>query len=1178
MDQIIRILQLEDNPVDSEHVRSRLEAAGLVCRINRVWTHTQFETALRQDKADIILSDFQLLRYDGISALKLAREIRPDVPFVFVSGMPGEEAAISGLTQGAADYVLKHNLERLESAIKQAVTKGRKCLEQKRLEQDEAKPYPIKQLGTFFDNVAIPLCFINKKTSMLHFNARFEETFGYSREDIPTLKEWWQLAYPDPDYREWVLSKCFEEIERATRTGTDIEPIEYNVTCKNGDVRAMVVLGSFIDQNLLLTFFDITKRKQAEDALRESEELFSAAFHASPSLIAITSLDGTLLEVNEGYSRMLGYSKAESIGKTTAELSIWGNPEDRAVFISHLKADGQITDFETTLRHKDGSILTVIDSARIITLKDETCVLSIVHDISERKHAEEILINSEKRYHMVFENSPIALWEEDFSKVKHFFDDLKQKGITDLNKYFTQHPEALMQCVGWVEIVDVNNAALMLHGAANKEELLKSLNNVFTPESLETFQHGLVCLWNKEIKMSRDAVVMTLSGEQRYVTVSFAVCPGYEETLSKILVSTADITERKRAEEKELHSDQRLRLHKEMSPLGFLEWDENFRAIEWNAACERIFGYTREEAVGRHARELILPKEVHGLVDGIFKRMMNLTGGQHSVNKNITKDGRIIICEWFNTTLVNKDGKAIGVASVCNDITEQKRVEESIRKLSQAVEQSPVSILITDTDGKIEFVNTKFTQITGYTHDEAMGVNPRMLKSGKTPHGVYKRLWETISSGEVWQGELQNRKKNKELFWEQATIAPVRNADNITTHYVAVKEDITERKKMEEQFRQTQKMEAVGQLAGGVAHDFNNMLSVIVGHAEMVMENPELPVSLQKDIKGILAASHRSTDITRQLLAFARKQTILPKVLDLNRSVEVTLKLIRRLIGEDIDLLWQPGSNLQPIKMDPSQVDQILVNLCVNAKDAINGMGKITIETKNADLDHTYCGEHEGFCPGRYVMLAISDNGAGMDEQTMEKIFEPFYTTKETGKGTGLGLATIYGIVRQNNGFVNAYSEVGYGSTFKIYLPRHAAPKEKLQTKQPALPTARPDELILVVEDEIPVLDMVHQMLERCGYSVLASSSPGEAVRIVEEHSDKISLLLTDLVMPEMTGPSLAKKLQILKPGLNCLFMSGYTDNVIAHHDIVSEDIHFIQKPFTMQEMAAKIRNVLDGL
>ncbi len=657
MNQIIRILQLEDNPVDSEHVRSRLEAAGLVCRINRVRSHTQFETALRHDKADIILSDFKLLEYDGISALKLARELRPEIPFVFVSGTPGEEAAIKGLTQGAADYVLKRNLERLETAIKRAVAKGRKFLEQKRLEQDEAKPNTIKQIGTFFDNVAIPLCLVNKETSTLHFNARFEETFGYSREEIPTLKEWWQLAYPDPDYREWVLNKCFEEMERATGTGTDIEPIEYDVTCKNGDVRTMVVFGSFIDQNLLLTFFDVTKRKRAENALRESEELFSAAFHASPSLIAITALDGTLLEVNDGYSRMLGYSKAESIGKTTTELSLWGDPKDRDIFISRLKADGQITDLETTLRHKDGSILTVIDSARIIKLKNETCVLSIVHDISERKHAEEVLRNSEKRYHLVFENSPVPLWEEDFSKVKRFFDDLKQKGITDLNKYFAQHPEAVMQCIERVEIIDVNNAALMLHGAANKEELLKSLNNVFTPESLETFRQGLVCLWNKEITMSQDAVVMTLSGELRYVTVSFAVCPGFEETWSKILVSTVDITERKRAEEKVLHSDQRLRLHKEMSPLGFLEWDENFQVVEWNAACERIFGYAREEAVGRHARELILPKEVHGLVDKIFERLMNLTGGRHSVNENITKDGRIIICEWFNTPLVNKDGK-----------------------------------------------------------------------------------------------------------------------------------------------------------------------------------------------------------------------------------------------------------------------------------------------------------------------------------------------------------------------------------------------------------------------------------------------------------------------------------------------------------------------------------------
>ena len=358
----------------------------------------------------------------------------------------------------------------------------------------------------------------------------------------------------------------------------------------------------------------------------------------------------------------------------------------------------------------------------------------------------------------------------------------------------------------------------------------------------------------------------------------------------------------------------------------------------------------------------------------------------------------------------------------------------SIRKLSQAVEQSPVSIVITDVAGRIEFVNAKFTQITGYAFAEALGRTPYLNPAKRRPRstGGFGRP----SFGGVWQGEFHNRKKSGELFWEQATIAPVRDEDNVITHYMAVKEDITERKKLEEQLRQAQKMEAVGQLAGGVAHDFNNMLGVIIGHAELALGKADLDDQCATILKKFCSRFSFSRNYP-QLLAFARKQTIAPKILDLNETVEGLLKLLRRLIGEDIDLAWLPGPRLWPVKMDPSQVDQILANLCVNARDAIAGVGRITIETQKAAFDDEYCAEHRGFSPGEYVMLAVSDNGSGMDKPTMDKIFEPFFTTKGMGKGTGLGLATVYGIVKQNEGFINVYSEPGHGSTFKIYLPRH---------------------------------------------------------------------------------------------------------------------------------------------
>jgi nitrogen-specific signal transduction histidine kinase/ActR/RegA family two-component response regulator len=395
--------------------------------------------------------------------------------------------------------------------------------------------------------------------------------------------------------------------------------------------------------------------------------------------------------------------------------------------------------------------------------------------------------------------------------------------------------------------------------------------------------------------------------------------------------------------------------------------------------------------------------------------------------------------------------------------------------------------------------------------------------------------------------------------------------------------DITERKRAEDergklqaQLNQAQKMESVGRLAGGIAHDFNNMLSVIIGHTEIALDQVDSAQPLHEDLDEILRAAHRSAHLTRQLLAFARKQTISPKVLDLNETVEDMLKMMRRLIGEDIDLLWKPGRDFWPVKVDPAQIDQILANLCVNARDAISGVGKVTIETVNVTFDEAYCANHIGFVPGEFVLLAVSDDGCGIDKETQEKLFEPFFTTKGVGQGTGLGLATVYGIVKQNNGFINVYSEPGQGTTFKIYLPRHQGKAEQMQKEGPAAPAVHGHETILLVEDEPAILSMGKAMLERLGYRVLTAGTPGEAIRLAEEHPGEIHLLMTDVVMPEMNGRDLAKNLLSLYPNLKRLFMSGYTANVIVHHGVLDEGVHFIQKPFSRKDLAAKVREALE--
>jgi len=608
---------------------------------------------------------------------------------------------------------------------------------------------------------------------------------------------------------------------------------------------------------------------------------------------------------------------------------------------------------------------------------------------------------------------------------------------------------------------------------------------------------------------------------------------------------------------------------------AIISTDRDGNITSWNRGAERIYGYGESEVLGRH-ESMLAPPELAGEMTALMARMERAEQLPPLESVRQRKDGERIHVSLTLAPIRDAQGGVIGASAIGRDITARKAAEEERNRLATAIEQAAETIVITDTSGTIQYVNPAFERITGYSRSEAIGSNPRLVKSDKQDAGYIRAMWATLVRGEVWSGHFTNRTKDGRLYEEEAVISPIRNADGVITNFVAVNRDVTRELQLEDQFRQSQKMEAIGRLAGGVAHDFNNMLELIIGYADLGLEELDESQPLHEFLVQIRRAGERSANLTRQLLAFARKQTATPRVLDLNQTVEGMLKMLRHLIGENVEMDWRPGSDLWPVRMDPSQLDQILANLCVNARDAITGVGRVTIETGFNTFSGEFCSLHAGYAPGRYVMLAVGDNGVGMDDATVAKIFEPFYTTKELGKGTGLGLATVYGIVSQNGGFIHVTSEPGRGSTFTIHLPAHASRGVPETVAGNAVPAGGGHETILLVEDEPAILAMMQRMLESLGYRVLAAATPGRALELAAGHSEQIALLVTDVVLPEMNGRDLAAELSSLRQGLRTLFMSGYTGNVLASHGVMDEGVQILSKPFSKEDLAHKVRGLLD--
>jgi PAS domain S-box-containing protein len=726
------------------------------------------------------------------------------------------------------------------------------------------------------------------------------------------------------------------------------------------------------------------------------------------------------------------------------------------------------------------------------------------------------------------------------------------------------------------KIATWNKAAERIYGYRSEEVIGQPISILVPNERLDEVPAIMARVERGENISHFETVRATKDG--RMVDVSLTVSP-IRNPLGAILgisAITRDITERKRAERALRESEEQYRLLFDSSPVPMWVFDrKTFAFLAVNEAAVQHYGFSRQEFLAMTILD-IRPEED---IDPLLKATATPAQGLQSpeVWRHRKKDGTIIDVEITSHDLLFHGREAELILT--HDITEQRRNEANLRlseeRFSKAFRSSPLAItIVTQAEGRYVDINDAYLEMLGYERDEVIGRTSTELRIWGHPGARDAMVGQFTQHGRVRAFETELRTKSGEA--RQAQVAAERIELGGVPCILAMIHDITQTKLLEEQFRQAQKMEAVGRLAGGVAHDFNNMLGVIIGFSDLSRDHldPESPA--RKHVDQIEKAARRATELTRQLLAFSRQQVLQPRVLNLNALVNNVSKMLVRVVGEDISLNFVPAAPLGSIKADLGQIEQVLMNLVINARDAMPRGGRIIIETANFKLDESYVRNHPSMQPGAYVMLSVTDTGCGMHPKTMSRIFDPFFTTKPLGEGTGLGLSMVYGVVKQSGGNVWVYSELGKGTSFKMYFPRVNEAAEPLVQAQGPVVFATGFETILLVEDDVSLRELTRLLLESGGYKVLEAKNSETAIESFERSADAIHLLLTDVIMPGTSGPEIAARLQQSQQNLKVLYMSGYTGDLIAHHGILKSNTPLLQKPFTKQSLLSEVRTTLD--
>ena len=899
---------------------------------------------------------------------------------------------------------------------------------------------------------------------------------------------------------------------------------------------------------------DITKRKEAEKAISESEERYRKLFNSSKD--AIMTLAPPSWKFTSGNPSILKMFNVKDFDEFTSigpwDVSPEKQPDGQ---LSALKAQKMIKKameqgsnyFEWTHKRLRGREFAATVLLTRVDLPDSVFLQATVRDITKERKNLDALRESEDRFRRLFAGLGDAVFVT------------KAGGRND------------------GKILEVNPAAELQTGYT-KSELLQM--NILKDLSIENSAEMNTKEWDK--KLANGEVVSAIEKKRKKDGTEYwtevIITPIEYKGIKAALSINHDIDERKKAEEALYESEQKMRILVEGTPnFFFYTQDTNADVTYISPSIEKITGHKAAEWVGQK-HWFVTENEINKLA--VQRTHANLHGefsDEEIIVEVYHADGNKILLQVYEHPIL-KDGKVVGLQGIAHDITQrsqaEKALKESEEKFREMAELLPEIIYETDINANLTFVNKRAFEKFGYSqNDFDKGINALQMLIPEDAERGRENMKSILEGKSIGSPEYTARKKDGTSFPVLIYSSPVFK-DNKPAGLRGLIVDITDRRRLEEQLQQSQKMEAVGQLAGGVAHDFNNLLTIINGYCDL-LEMSKLPDSILDPVKQIHNAGNRAAQLTNQLLAFSRRQIIQPVVLNLNSVISDYMKMLSRLLGEDIKIITLLNPRIYDIEADPGQIEQIIMNIAINARDAMPFGGKLTIETDNILFDDEFIRNNPEAEPGKHAMLAVSDNGAGMDELTLTRIFEPFFTTKGRDKGTGLGLATVYGIVKQNNGYIQVSSEPHKGTTFKMYLPQVLKEDEKDQDTAKLKIELSGSETILLVEDNENVREVTSASLQQFGYTVLGAASGDEAVKLYHENRDSISLVLTDVIMPEMSGRELAEKIISEDPDMKILYFSGYTDDSIVHHGVLDEGTEFIQKPFSHKDLALKIKSML---